>query len=209
MRRGRHPGPEGVGPTEQYGVVLGGPSVPCSETGYNIMAGPAFFPYRFSVNPSISLLDNTVSIHLLADGGYGKVGLDGDQEWGHRYNNSYDSRCECDPVWVAGDRFRSQATWGYFDADFWKLREVGVRYNLSEAMANTIGASRASLSFSGRELLTIWQRQKTVGNFLGTEAGNPGLPVLDPEMGTSSFGSANHRIMAPLTSMHLELRVTF
>ena len=201
--------PSGTGPTDQYGVILGGPVVPCGDAGYNIMAGPAFFPYRFSVNPSISLLDNTVSIHILADGGYGKVGLDGAQEWGHRYNNSYDSRCECDPVWIAGDRYRSQATWGYFDADFWKLREVGVRYNFTEGMANRIGADRASLSFSGRELLTIWQRQKEVGNFLGTQAGNPGLPVLDPEMGTSDFGSANHRLMAPLTSLHLEMRVTF
>ena len=194
----------------QYGVVRGGDLVPCNAPGigsYPVSAGPAFFTYRFSVSPSVSLMNNALRIHVLADGAYGKIGLDGTQEWGHRYNNSFDSRCECDPTWVAGDRYGSMSTWGNFDADFWKLREVGVRYNLPESLTRRFGAERAAVSLSGRELAVLWRAQSEIGL---VRSSNPGLNIIDPEIGDINSGNnANHRIFPPLTSLLFGLEVTF
>lgn len=201
----------GDDPRGKYGVVRGGELVPCEEVGdYPISAGPAFFTHRYSVIPTIALFNNALQIHALFDGAYGKTGLDGTQEWGHRYNNSYDSRCECDPRWVAGDRLGSVVTWGYFDADFWKLREVGLRYNIPDEMAGWFGADGASLTFSAREVAILWQAQDYIGLEPGADTGNPQLNVLDPEIGRATSGNvAEHRLNPPNTSLNITLDFTF
>ena len=49
----------------------------------------------------------------------------------------------------------SQTVWGYMEkGDFWKLREVSVRYDLPEVLTSQIGASRGSVTLSGRNLGT-------------------------------------------------------
>ena len=50
----------------------------------------------------------------------------------------------------------SQTVWGYMErGDFWKLREVSVRYTLPEAITSRIGAARGALTLSGRNL-GVW-----------------------------------------------------
>ena len=50
----------------------------------------------------------------------------------------------------------SQTVWGYMErGDFWKLREVSVRYTLPELITGRIGASRGTLTVSGRNL-GVW-----------------------------------------------------
>jgi len=132
---------------------------------------------------------------------------DDTQVWHDRYNSSYDKRCQCDPAFVVGDRYRTYFTQGYFPGDFWKLREVGLRYNPPEAFAQMIGADRASLSFSAREVAILWQKQKTLGIDGGGITGNPRPHALDPEIGRN--GGSGHRVTPPLTTMHVTLNVTF
>ena len=49
----------------------------------------------------------------------------------------------------------SQTVWGYMEqGDFWKLREVSVRYDLPEFITSRIRASRGSITISGRNLGT-------------------------------------------------------
>ena len=85
-----------------------------------------------------------------------------------------------------------------FDQDFWKVREIGARYNLPQSLIGRTGASRASLAFSARNLFTIWQAQKRIYDQV----------ITDPEFGNPSGGS-NVRGQPPSVNLNVTLRVTF
>jgi TonB-linked SusC/RagA family outer membrane protein len=198
--------PAGSTPEEinRYGRVAGGQEIQCTgNTGRNIFAGRGFATYVWSVAPRVTLLDNQLQIFALAEGQYGRTGADNAHAWGHIYNNSQVSRVEDDAAWVAADRANSTACgWDkcLYDADFWKLREVGARYTLPQSWIQRTGASRASLAFSARNLWTIWQAQSHIN----------GHPVTDPEFGNiSANGSSNFWEQPALTSLNVTLRVTF
>jgi hypothetical protein len=89
----------------------------------------------------------------------------------------------------------------YFDQDFWKLREVGLRYNLPQGLVAPMGAERASLAFSARNVMTLWQAQKRIN----------GHVVTDPENGNPNniTGGGNFYAQPPLSSVNMTLRVTF
>jgi hypothetical protein len=189
----------------QYGRLPGGVSQQCTgNTGRNLFAGRGFASNTFSVGPRLSLLDNQLQVFALAEGQYGRVGQDNAHAWGHIYNGSAVSRTEDDPIWVATDRAQGSAcAWDkcLYDADFWKLREVGARYTLPQAWVQRTGAERASLALSARNLWTIWQATKEIN----------GMPVTDPEFGdpTNLSGSGNFYSQPALTSLNVTLRVTF
>ena len=189
----------------QYGMVLGGDPVPCQTlSSQNILMGPAFFTYTFSVAPTLSMLNNSLQIFALAEGKYGKTGTANDVQWGFIYNNSRVSRAEDDPLWVAMDRMASfygdNRSKGLFDADFWKLREIGARYQLPESLIGRVGMDRASLSVSGRNLFTLWRAQEEIF----------GLEVTDPEYGTPYIDTENNFWETPpLASFSATLRMSF
>jgi TonB-linked SusC/RagA family outer membrane protein len=188
----------------KYGRLPGGEARQCTgNTGRNIFAGRGFANYTWSVAPRVSLLDNQLQVYALAEGQYGRTGADNAHNWNHIYNGTQVSRVEDDPIWVATDRANGNGCdWEkcLYDADFWKLREVGARYTLPQAWVQRTGAERASLAFSARNLWTIWQAQKEVN----------GAPVTDPEYGNiSANGSANFWEQPALTSLNVTLRVTF
>ena len=86
------------------------------------------------------------------------------------YNNTERFRCRfrlcqalIDPATPLDEQARavasllhpSQTVWGYMEkGDFWKLREVSVRYELPEFVTSQLGASRGSITVSGRNLGT-------------------------------------------------------
>ena len=92
-------------------------------------------------------------------------------------------------------------TQSYFDADFWKLREVGARYNLPQSFVQRTGAERASVAFSARNIWTIWVAQDEIY----------GAPVTDPEFGNPAAidGGGNFRAQPPGANLNVTLRVTF
>ena len=189
-----------LGEGRQYGIVRGGPLVPCSDaSGQRILAGASFARYTISVNPQISLLNNSLSIHILADAQYGRTEMDGQSGWGCFWRNCRPMRVQDDPVFYAKTRLEwAQLT--LFDADFWKLREIGVRYSLPESLVARIGAERASLSVSGRELGIIWRAQDTL---LGE------TNAQDPEFGRPVRGEVAWWTAPPTSSMTMSLRVNF
>ena len=202
--------PLGEGP--QYGSLRGGETVPCSAVGANtsILYGPTFYTFRMSVGPSISLFDNTLTITALAEGAYGATNREGDS--GFTYSTAYAARTERDPAFVAQKRIGGAHTLQYHDASFWKLREVGARYNLPESLVGRIGADRASLSVSGRGLWTIWVAQDWLCRPPSPADGPQpcvGERVTDPEMRNSTQGGANFYMTPPISSFSATLRVTF
>src|SRR5690606_6475444 len=142
----------------------------------DIFVGRAFATHTFSVSPRLGLLNNQLQLFALAEGQYGRTNVDNAHSWAHFYNNSKVSRLENDPVWVVGDQMNGTANdhgKGIYDAAFWKLRELGARYNLPDALVRRTGADRASLALSARNVWTIWRAQPDIY----------GHPVTDPEYG--------------------------
>jgi hypothetical protein len=191
-----------LGPTAQYGLVQGGAQTPCDKIGQlTQLVGRAFYTYKFSAAPSVSLFNNVVQVNALFDGAYGMTNFETNGS-GHSYDNSYLSRCECDALFVAADRLGGYVPSNdraLFDASFWKLREVGVRYELPSMFVERLGADRASLNVSLREVATLWTGDTDVA----------GLPIADPEMGRPIPGQSNYRAMPPLSTVSATLRVSF
>jgi len=189
----------------RWGKLPGGPLVDCfTNRTANIFAGRAFAPWTFSIAPRISLLDSQLQIFALAEGQYGRISQENGHAWGHIYNNSKVSRLENDAVWVASQTLNGNSgndwTKALYEADFWKLREVGMRYNLPTSLVGTVGASRASLAVSARNIWTMWQKQDHIY----------GHPVSDPEYGTSSLdGTGNFWETPAIANVNATLRVTF
>ena len=199
-----------LGDGPQYGLVEGGAVIDCEDHrgAEDFLIGAAFYKYRFSVAPRFNFFDNALQLTVLADGAYGKHNSSSSSS----YNNDYANRCQCDPKLMAEVRYRGfsrgpESNNRIYPADFWKLREVGVRYNLPESWVSRIGAGRGSVNFSGREVALLWLKQsdtKRAGGFQG-------LSIADPELqgGGSLGGNSNHRALPPLTSYHVTLRLSF
>jgi TonB-linked SusC/RagA family outer membrane protein len=189
----------------KYGLMPGGEIEQCGAIpDRRLFAGRGFATYTWSVAPRVSLLDNQLQIFALAEGQYGRLGDDSGHLWGHNYNGSQVSRVEDDALWVAQDRASGTGCnfdKCMFDASFWKLRELGMRYNLPQSIIARTGASRASLAFSARNLWTIWRAQTEIS----------GMEITDPEFGdpTALTGGGNFYSQPPLTSLNMTLRVTF
>ena len=200
---------------DSYGYVQGGPEVDCkSGAPPRIMQGRAFDKYTFSVAPSISLM-NTLTISILAEGKYGRWQAS-NQGCGIMgcYSNDYQSRAQTNAAYVMAGRYGGQDS--EFDASFWKLREVGVRWQLPESLVSNIGASRASLAFSARELWIMWQAQEYLysggcetADVCTTSSGELGLNIEDPEQGRRGAAGAAWRTMPANTVINATLRVTF
>jgi hypothetical protein len=189
----------------RYALFPGGALEQCGNAvDKNVYAGRGFATHTFSVSPRITMLEGDLQVYALAEGQYGRVGDDSGHLWGHNYRNSAVSRVQDDALWIASDLSTGTACNFhncYFDQDFWKIREVGLRYNLPQSIIGVTGAQRASLAFSARNPYTLWQAQKRIA----------GHVVTDPENGNPNniTGGGNFYAQPPISSVSMTLRVTF
>jgi TonB-dependent SusC/RagA subfamily outer membrane receptor len=192
-----------TGDTSQHGRLLGGEVVDCATItpGNPVLLGPRFYQYQASISPNVSLFNNALRLHVLMDGGWGMWRTDGGVGSGDQYNNTYYSRTENDPKYVAGNRCGTCYTGqvNQFDADYIKLREIGANYTLPESLASRVGAQRASLAFSMREVATLWAAQDEIWY----------ATVSDPELGGARTDDTLNRQIPGFSSASLTLRVSF
>src|SRR5690606_16934299 len=138
-------------------LLLGGKLIDCELKDANdVYYGRDFFNYQFAIAPSVALFNNTLSLHASVDGPFGRFGSDERGE-GIRYGNGYMERCYCDPVWVSQRYYNDRAYGGIADNSFVKFREVGARYELPGIVLEKLGADRASVTVSGRELALLYR----------------------------------------------------
>jgi hypothetical protein len=185
----------------RYARVPGGAAVPCqSIPNQNLVVGRAFASHTFSVAPRIGLFDDRLQVFALAEGQYGRLREANDKENRHVFQNSKVARLQNDPAWAYGFAVGDDTKRSLYDADFWKLREVGARFTVPDFLTRRVGAERASLSFAARNLWTIWKAQSEIY----------GVPITDPEFGSPSLdGDNNPYESPPLTNVSVTLRVTF
>jgi hypothetical protein len=185
-------------------ILPGGVTVPCSD--YNaagILLGSTFAQYSFSVAPTLTLFTD-LQIFAVAEGQYGRVLSSTDANYACRYYLSCLKNVQrTDPKFLAGittnldDRYN-----GRFKADFWRLRQIGMRYNLPQNIVGRIGADRASLSVSANNILMLYQRRKT------DDAGNN---IYDPELTINGDNPQAIALweMPGIASMNAMLRIAF
>jgi TonB-dependent starch-binding outer membrane protein SusC len=194
-----------ISPGRTVGLYPGGELVPCAQTdGYQLVMGTLFPQYVWGMDATLTLLNN-LQIFGLAEGEFGRWNSDTNAYGQHplAYSNVEMALAQDDPVYVEGVVFfqrRPTNTFMYqiYDAAFWKLREVGLRYQLPQTMLRRTGVDRAALSVSGRNLWTIWQRTKDL----------TGAPITDPELTSPTGGSALGQ-MPGISSITASLRVSF
>ena len=106
-----------------------------------------------------------------------------------------------DPILMALAGQRMWRESGYMDASFAKLREVSVSYTLPERVVTNIGASRATLTVSGRNLWTIWQATEDIF----------GREVLDPEnrLTSSELSGYFQTVLPQYASLLATVRLQF
>jgi len=145
-----------------------------------VYVGPSFPTLEFAVNPRFEMLKRHLSISAQFDH---KQGM-------NKFNNTLRHQCQgglsCAGFWDPKATLGQQAntiavnnysvyTGMYENGRFTRLREIAVTYQLTDALAHRIRASRASISLSGRNL-HVWtpytgvDPETTVGN--GDERGN-------------------------------------
>jgi TonB-linked SusC/RagA family outer membrane protein len=187
-------------------ILRGGPTIPCADyDGPGLLLGPSFPNYSFHVAPTLTLFQD-LQIFALAEGQYGRwIGSIDAQYACGIYANCLAAVKRDDPRWIAGrlfgvygdDRYQ-----GRFQADFWTMRQIGLRYTLPESITGRIGADRAAFSISGNNLFRIWQKADT------DLAGNP---IYDPEYSINGNDPAQIALweLPGIASINATLRVTF
>lgn len=185
-------------------IMRGGPVGPCGDyNGPGLLMGPSYPNYTVRFGPTLTIHQD-LQVFSLAEGQYGRWIASTDANYACRFYRSCLKAVErTDPLFLAGtSSFLDDRYNGRYLSDFWKLREVGVRYTLPQTLVDRVGADRASLSVSGRNLLTIWQRNDT------DLSGNP---IYDPEYAINSSNPAQTALweMPGIAAFNASLRVTF
>src|SRR5690606_5638000 len=159
-----------IAPGRVVGIEPGGPPVPCAETeDYELMVGTLYPQYTWSFSPTLTLYRN-LEIFGLIDGEFGRWGSETTLYCRNTpcFSNTLESLVRDDAAYVEGTVYylrhpRGRTQHGIFDADFFKLREVGARYQIPQSWLAGFGVDRAAVSIVGRNLATLWQRQKYIG----------------------------------------------
>jgi hypothetical protein len=187
-------------------IMQGGPDVLCSTyTDAGLLLGPAYPNYTFSVSPTLTLFQD-LQFFAVAQGQYGRwiASVDAQYACGI-YRNCFAAVLRNDPLFLAGNlsgAYGDDRYQGRFPADFWKVRQLGVRYTLPENLISRIGADRASLSVSANNMFMLWQKTRT------DLAGNP---IYDPDYSNAGNSPSQTALweMPGIATISAALRVTF
>jgi TonB-linked SusC/RagA family outer membrane protein len=191
----------------RFNMYPGGEIVPCMDPralNHHLVLGTVFPQYTWAFDGSVTVRNN-LQVFTLVEGEFGRWNSDTNAYCQHTpcYPNVRDALLLDDPVYVEGVLNFSRFPFNghdfiRYDAAFWKMRELGARYQLPDNMVRRTGADRASLAVSARNPWTIWQRTKDIR----------GAPVTDPELTSPTGGSALGQ-MPGISSVTATLRVSF
>lgn len=160
-------------------IFPGGPEGLCSTyTDEGILLGTSYPKYSFAVSPTLTLF-NDLQVFAVAEGQYGRWIASTDANYACRFYRSCLKAVErTDPAFLAGTGLYYDDQYnGRYPADFWRLRQIGARYNLPQDLVGRIGADRASISVSANNPFMIWQKvdtDKAGNNIYDPEYANPG-----------------------------------
>ncbi|MCA9738782.1 MAG: TonB-dependent receptor [Gemmatimonadota bacterium] len=192
------------GGTGKNGWEAGGTPVPCSSASDapEVFLGPGYFPWNWKFNTTFTLFDDIRVFGLVEMQRGGNYQYIEDVGCRHTcFRTSLAANERTDPIFLAyADTPISSAMLGTYRADFAKLREIAVAYELPASLVGRTGAERASFSVAARNLWTLWTAQDEIF----------GSPIPDPEARRAAdVGTYSNSNMPPTSSIIATLRVTF
>lgn len=182
------------------GPDMGGPPVPCSNAPRVFMGVPNP-TWEGAVSTDLIVFGN-LRLFGLVDFRGGHKTANGDIEASHHtFRNSRAINERTDPVLMGADQTGNRFPSGLYDSGVAKLREVSATYSLPQDLARKLGASRASVSVSVRNLATLWRAQKDIF----------GHPIPDPEVRTPSSNLSGYvqTVLPPFSTFEAVVRLTF
>ena len=196
-------GPDNL-PDAQRMTNPGGAIAPCSEVGdLDLLMGPAFFTYTWTIAPRLRLFNNQVSVFATVQGNYGRTHTDHLVPYPHLFQSTKQIWLQDDPLFLAqwrGGQYWNDSSWAY-DGDFWRVREIGATWQIPAGIMGRLGADRASLAVSARDMFIPWRRVESIN----------GVNISDPEHGGE--GPLNNAVNfwhgPPNQSFDVTLRVSF
>lgn len=191
------------------GLEPGGESVPCSSLSASadrLVIGHRFPSHTWAVDASVSL-GQSLQVFALAQGEHGRQGQTTNVwcRFAGCFNNARVANLRDDPIYVESEVFRlvhpnDRTLVSLYDASFWKLRQVGARYQLPANLAQRMRVDRAAISASGNNLWTIWVAEKYILE---------DVPIPDPELQSVSGLGSDLGAMPGTASFTVRLDLTF
>jgi TonB-linked SusC/RagA family outer membrane protein len=143
-------GGTGIGEREQ-----GGAAVPCAGAP-EVFYGQSTPAWNFVLNNSLTWGNWTLRASVDMKGGHH---IQPDYLAGADQRHSERLIRQDNTIWTALRKHGARGGINMSYGDFAKLRELTLRYRFSDAMAGRIGSERASISFSGYNVATLWTKQ--------------------------------------------------
>ena len=187
-------------------IIQGGATILCSD--YNeqgLLLGRSYSNYAIHIGPTLTLF-NDLQIFALAEGQYGRWLANVEAQYGCGFFRNCRKAVErTDPIWLAGRLFGAYADdryQGRYPASFWRMRQLGLRYNLPSGILSRIGADRASFSLSANNVFMLWQK-------VDTDLAD--APIYDAEYAINGSQPSAIQLWEtpPIASISAVLRVSF
>lgn len=190
------------GGTGKDGREPGGAAVPCAQAPTVFFGGP-LPTWQGSLSSTLTLFGN-LRLYALVDYKGGNYRSNGDVGASHVFFTN--SRCInerpiCDPILAAYAGMGQFVTVGTMKAGFAKLRTLSASYELPAAFVTRLGASRATLTLAGENLLRLWT----------AETEKYGHGITDPEIGkqNTALDTYEQEAWPQFTTITTSLRISF
>ncbi len=188
------------------GYLPGGPAVDCSDAPLVYYGRNAEPTWQLTVTPSLQIGDVYLYANISALGGHMITREDINARMTSWRNTEVANTLE-NPIAQAhrGGQGIARGPLGFYNAGFARLREVGAQYVFPGAVAELIGASRASVAVSAGNLALLWQESKKtlISDY----------PIGDPERpkwwAEDQPGAVSAGVMPPPGTLTLKLNASF
>jgi hypothetical protein len=197
------------GGTGRAGLEMGGAPTPCASAP-RVRWGASQPTWQQGYSSTFTLWDN-LRLYARVDGNGGHWQADTEVRALHNLGLTRAVILRNDPFLQAYRAIEADAT-GTYQAGFLRLREVSASYTISPRYVSRVGASRGSITVSGRNLMMLWTSQNGWGTHRDGQIDIPiaAQHVWDPEIrANGSLSSGFQTIMPPTASFMASLHLTF
>jgi hypothetical protein len=197
------------GGTGKAGLEQGGPDVPCSQAP-RVYWGHSQPTWQAGVHTTLTLYKN-LRLYALVDGNGGHLQSDTEIRALHNQGSTLGVIEQNDPLLQEYRAIEADAP-GTYKAGFLRLRELSATYSVPSRFVSRVGASGASISLAGRNLMMLWTAQE------GWNTSRDGeiyvdinhQHVWDPEIrAVGQLSNGYQTILPPTASFTTTLRLTF
>ncbi|TVP49554.1 MAG: hypothetical protein EA350_01860 [Gemmatimonadales bacterium] len=197
------------GGTGQGGVEQGGAPVPCADAPL-VWWGHTQPTWDIGINNNFTV--GPFRIYARIEGAGGNYQEDSSGPAAITSVGVMESSFLRDDPFIAAYRTYGRSPLGTFDASFVRLREVSLTYAIPGSLTERVGASRASVTLAGRNMMMLWTGQE---GFNTPRSGQvfPSIGdavIWDVETrGTGDLSGGFQTVMPPMANAVMTFRMSF